>query len=41
MRGLSLRGVRFAMVAAGSGVFAGLLWSLGVNVIRQNVMATG
>lgn len=41
MRGLSLRGVRFAMLAAGSGVFAWLLWSLGFNVIRQNVMATG
>jgi uncharacterized protein (TIRG00374 family) len=41
VRGLSLRGVRFAMLAAGSGVFAWLLWSLGLNVIRQNVMATG
>ena len=41
MRGLSLRGVRFAMLAAGSGVFAWLLWSLGFSVIRQNVMATG
>jgi uncharacterized protein (TIRG00374 family) len=41
VRGLSLRGVRFAMLAAGSGVFAWLLWSLGFNVIRQNVMATG
>lgn len=41
MRGLSLRGVRFAMLAAGSGVFAWLLWSLGFNAIRQNVMATG
>lgn len=41
MRGLSLRGVRLAMLAAGSGVFAWLLWSLGFNVIRQNVMATG
>ena len=41
MRGLSLRGVRFAMLAAGSGVFAWLLWSLGFNVIYQNVMATG
>ncbi len=41
MRGLTLRGVRFAMLAAGSGVFAWLLWSLGFNVIRQNVMATG
>jgi hypothetical protein len=29
----SLRGVRFAMLAAGSGVFAWLLWSLGFNVI--------
>ncbi len=37
----SLRGVRLAMLAAGSGVFAWLLWSLGFNVIRQNVMATG
>jgi uncharacterized protein (TIRG00374 family) len=41
VRGLSLRGVRFAMLAAGGGVFAWLLWSLGFNVIRQNVMATG
>jgi uncharacterized protein (TIRG00374 family) len=41
MRGLSLRGVRFAMLAAGSGVFVWLLWNLGFNVIRQNVMATG
>jgi hypothetical protein len=41
MRGLSLRGVRLAMLAAGTGVFAWLLWSLGFNVIRQNVMATG
>ena len=40
MRGLSLRGVRFAMLAAGGGVFAWLLWSLGFSVIRQNVMAT-
>jgi len=37
----SLRGVRFAMLAAGSGAFAWLLWRLGFNVIRQNVMATG
>jgi uncharacterized protein (TIRG00374 family) len=29
------------MLAAGSGVFAWLLWSLGFNAIRQNVMATG
>ena len=41
MRGLSLRGARFAMLAAGGGVFAWLLWSLGFNVIYQNVMATG
>ena len=41
MRGLSLRGVRFAMLAAGSAVFAWLLWSLGFTVIRQNVIATG
>lgn len=41
MRGRSLRGVRFAMLAAGGGVFAWLLWSLGFNLIRQNVMATG
>jgi len=40
VRGLSLRGVRFAMLAAGGGVFAWLLWSLGFNVIRPNVMAT-
>jgi uncharacterized protein (TIRG00374 family) len=41
VRGLSLRGLRFAMLAAGSGVFAWLLWSLGFHVIYQNVMATG
>jgi len=41
VRELSLRGVRFAMLVAGSGVFAWLLWSLGFNVIRENVMATG
>jgi uncharacterized protein (TIRG00374 family) len=41
VRGPSLRGIRFAMLAAGSGVFAWLLWSLGFNVIYQNVMATG
>jgi uncharacterized protein (TIRG00374 family) len=29
------------MLAAGSGVFGWLLWSLGFNAIRQNVMATG
>jgi uncharacterized protein (TIRG00374 family) len=39
--GISLRGVRVAMLAAGSGVFAWLLWSIGFDTIRQNVAATG
>jgi uncharacterized protein (TIRG00374 family) len=37
----SLRGIRLAMLAAGSGVFAWLLWRLGFETIRQNVSRTG